>query len=79
MAVRQSGTRIPGLGRSPARERAVAYFEGRQAAEQQQTASVCPYQDEPRKRVWLLGWHSAVAGEGERRAPPRPRLHAGRA
>lgn len=78
MVVRGSGARLAGLSKSPARERAVAYFEGRQAAEHQKTQDACPYQDEPRRRVWLLGWHSAAAGQGERRVRGRARVHAGR-
>jgi ribosome modulation factor len=68
MRVQRSGMRVPGFAKSPARERAVAYFKGRQASECQQAPSLCPYEDETLRRVWLLGWHSAAAGQGERRA-----------
>jgi ribosome modulation factor len=68
MVIRQSGAKLRGLASSPARERATAYFAGRQAAERQLGENSCPYEDETRRRVWLLGWRSAVVGDGERRA-----------
>lgn len=71
VAIRAFGTRLPRLAKSEARERAVAYFAGRQAAERNEAASVCPYQDDTGKRVWLLGWHSEASGKGERRTPLR--------
>jgi ribosome modulation factor len=73
MVVRRSGTGTAGLAKSPTRERAVAYFEGRMAAERHQAASVCPHENETLRRVWLLGWHSAVSGQGERRVDSQRR------
>jgi ribosome modulation factor len=71
MGVRRSGTRIPGLTKSPARQRAVAYLAGRLAAEHRQAERDCPYEDEACMRVWLLGWRAAAAGEAERRQTAR--------